>query len=176
MHAAPSVLAPSKASFALRCVTAGNLQFDASANFAAASRYQDARAHQVFRYFDGQAFFDDPGLNMLTAALRDESPFFRRRFFETVSACRRRAALDDLVRPRVLFCCYVLLAGTSINGTNKGCLSWSFSPRSQERSCFTDYNLIQCVKPERHVNGRIKIKSFRGTPRKDNDHLFQTHS
>ncbi|CAJ1416809.1 unnamed protein product [Effrenium voratum] len=63
------------------------------------------RAMQLCRYFDTQAhgvrevFYKDEELTALLRGLQHETPFARRRFFEQIGGCRRRAVGDWAERP-----------------------------------------------------------------------------
>merc|ERR1719272_325564 len=49
--------------------------------------------HQVARFIDGQTFYKPPELSVLLRAIQQDRPFDRRRFFEGLGSCRRRAGL-----------------------------------------------------------------------------------
>merc|ERR1740129_2030161 len=49
--------------------------------------------HQLARFLDGQTFYRPPELSVLLRAVQLNRPFDRRRFFEGLGSCRRRAGL-----------------------------------------------------------------------------------
>ncbi|CAK9070477.1 unnamed protein product [Durusdinium trenchii] len=92
-------LAPANTSIGLRALASGFSVLDRSVGFEEGATYQTLRAMQLCRYFDTQVFFKDEELTALLRGLQHETPFARRRFFEQIGGCRRRAVGDWAERP-----------------------------------------------------------------------------
>ena len=81
----------SNLSFALRCIPAGDVVFDASHNYTPPPPYQASVSHNCFRFLDSAMHFRPAELNVLLRSLPAQ-PMQRRLFFSMVVACRRRLA------------------------------------------------------------------------------------
>ena len=91
MRQGQPLLPGSDMALALRCITANDAVFDATASFPAATEYQRRVSQQTFRFLDSAMHYKPAELNVLLRSL-PAPPAARRLFFSTVVACRRRLA------------------------------------------------------------------------------------
>ena len=83
---------PSDPGLALRCVLDG-VVWNLGDVFAAGPGLQTERALQLARFLDGQTSADPKAVSLLLRPLQGEAPARRRRFFESLAACRRRGGV-----------------------------------------------------------------------------------
>ncbi|KOO21591.1 hypothetical protein Ctob_000529 [Chrysochromulina tobinii] len=84
-----SIVEGTDTALALRCITAHDAVFDATANHPASPAYQRAVSHNCFRFLDGTMHFKPAEINILLRSI-PELPGKRRLFFTNTIGCRRR--------------------------------------------------------------------------------------
>jgi len=84
-----SIVEDSDTALALRCITAHDAVFDATANHPSSPAYQRAVSHNCFRFLDGSMHFKPAEINILLRSI-PELPGKRRLFFTNMIGCRRR--------------------------------------------------------------------------------------